>query len=426
MIVIYAIRFPKKSIIIWMTARMLFNAQVSLRFSPPAMSLTIAVDMTLLCLYYFKLRYQKNKLNQESFIFNDIMKGLLISYLLSFVFSAVPYGIALNQTIKYFVSNIGMLYILHKCLQTRTDVYLYFYSACIVAVLISALGLYESIVQDNPIQDWIYMNTPHDETTLGRCYYVPPSIRGALSMRFGMVRAYSFFGIHIAFGCACIFLLYMMGMVLKYQLTSQTSKKNIIIIILLLGGVLASNSKTPLIGLIILLLGFYQMSSFFKPVIIIPTLIVITIISVYFPEYLQTFFSIYDADLAVEGGGSSLELRERQLAVTWELFLRSPIIGNGLGSLAYFRGTGESAGILGAESSLFQILPERGIIGMCVYFYIFISLYQKCKSNIPHRELLFFLMAVLAMDLVTGQTDMSLWGGVLITVNKLFVLKRQI
>lgn len=74
-----------------------------------------------------------------------------------------------------------------------------------MAIIITCLGLFEAILKDNPWLDFVYFNSPHDESTIGRLFYIPPSVGGSLEMRLGMVRAYSTFGIHIAFGTACVF-----------------------------------------------------------------------------------------------------------------------------------------------------------------------------------------------------------------------------
>ena len=223
------------------------------------------------------------------------------------------------------------------------------------------------------------------------------------------------------------FLLYLMFSNMRHNLLKTNGFISFVVIVLLVGGVLVSNSKTPLVGIIFLFFAFYGLVTLFKPAIMIPTLLIAFAIYTYFPEYILTFTSIYDLDLADEGGGSTAELREHQMEAAWQLFLRNPLLGNGLGSLAYLRSEDDAVveGLKGAESSIFQIMPERGIVGILVYFFMFVSLYFKCKSNIPHKELFFYLIAILSMEIVTGQLEMSLWGGMLLAVNRMFALRKM-
>lgn len=423
-IVLCAYRSPKRTIIIWMTARMLSNPQMALWYTPPIMSLKMGVDITLLFIYCIKLsRKPDNVINREPFILNDAIKGIVLTYTLSFVFSRVPTSVyAVKETIKYYVENIGVLYVFQRCLNTEQDVRLYFRTAVIIAFMISGLGILESVINDNPVQDLLYEITPHNEATRHRNYYTPPYLTrsGGLSHRYGMVRAVSFFNIHIAFGCACVFLLYLLYSVYSHGLVPSDRKRLLLATVLLIGGVIASNSKTPMIGLVILLFGFFRLRS---RRMIFPLLFLIAVF-LCFPSYMKNYVSLFNPEVAVEGRGSTIALRMSQMQVAMSLFRMSPIIGSGVGSLNYYKAETDLAeGIFGAESSLMQILPERGIVGLAVYFYMFYSLYKKCRGYIPKRELTFYLLSIIVMEIATGTLDMTLWCGVLIAVRRMFQLK---
>ena len=41
----------KKTVIIWLSAQLLFNAQIALRYSSPALSLALGINLFLFCYY---------------------------------------------------------------------------------------------------------------------------------------------------------------------------------------------------------------------------------------------------------------------------------------------------------------------------------------------------------------------------------------
>ena len=51
----------KKTVLIWMMARLLINNQIAVRYNSPGMSAVIAVDITLILIYFFKYRAKKRK-----------------------------------------------------------------------------------------------------------------------------------------------------------------------------------------------------------------------------------------------------------------------------------------------------------------------------------------------------------------------------
>ena len=417
MIVFSAYAAPKRTIIIWMTARLLLNAQIALWYTPPIMSLEVGVDMRL---------SKSNIVNREPFILKDVIKWLVFSYTLSFVFSSVPREFfAVKEIAKYYVQNIGALFILQRCLNTEEDVRLYFKTVMVIAVMITGLGILESVMNDNPVQDFIYEITPHNEYTADRNYYRPPYLTksGNLIHRYGMVRAYSFFGIHNAFGRACVFLLYLLLSNYLHRLIPSNRKHVLFAILMLIGGVIVSNSKAPMFGLLILVLAFLAPRIRSGKHIFIPLVFLIGIFACY-PSYLKNYVSLFDPEVAMEGRGSTVAVRMVQMEVTMSLFRMHPIIGNGIGSLNYYKAETDLAeGILGAESSLMQILPERGIIGLAVYFYMFYSLYKRSRGYIPKRELTFYLLSIMFMELTAGPVNMIVWCGVLIAVKRMFQLK---
>ena len=417
----------KRTVLVWMMARVLFNAQIAVRYNSPGMSLVIAVDMTLILLYLLgRNKYKKSGLlRYGKFPLKGAFAITLVSFVLSSLFAIVPINVGLVATLKYFVSNFGILYVFFRCLDTKADIVIYVKTAHIIAVLITSLGLYEIIFKDNPWLDFVYLNSPQNETTRGRMFYVPPFVGEGLQMRLGMVRAYSFMGIHIAFGTVCVYLLYLFATLKYWKLLGINGRLLNVLILLLLSGVVASNSKTPILGVLMLLFAFYSIKQLFQPKVILPLLLVFAIIIVYVPSITMSFMSLFDSDLAEEAGGSTVAGRQKQFDVALRLFSMNPLLGNGIGSISVMRSIGTNGAILGAESSLMQILPERGLLGLAAYMVTYWSLYAYGKKYLPRKLCIFYLLSLGLMEFVTGILDMPVWIGVYFCVIRMFQLKRN-
>ena len=407
--------------------RVLFNAQVALRYASPAMSLTIAVDMTLLMIYFLKRKTIKKKdgLRTDKFVLVGVVALTFLSYLLSSIFAIVPISVGLTNIVKYFSSNFGMLFLLFKCLNTKEDLGLYVKMGAIVAVLITMLGVYEIIFRDNPWLDFVYLNSLNDETTRGRSWYVPPFVAGELQIRMGLVRAFSFFGIHIGFGTTCVFLAFLYFTIKKYKFDFINKTYLIIVVALLFVGTIISNSKTSFIGVAILLLGFYKLHQIFNPKILFPAIIIGYLIVVYVPVVVASFMSLFDPKIAEELGGSSVQMREMQLNIAMEMFNMNPLFGNGVGAISIMKNFGDNYLIAGAESSLLQILPERGILGFATYVLLFVVLFRSGMKYMPFQLSFFYLMSVAVMEFVTGCQNMAIWCGVYLCVMRMFQLRKE-
>ena len=74
------------------------------------------------------------------------------------IFSIVSIEEVLTGTIKYFIQNFIILYLFQKALTGFDEIKLFIKATFVVAVLIISLGLFEAIVGDNPILDYVFMN----------------------------------------------------------------------------------------------------------------------------------------------------------------------------------------------------------------------------------------------------------------------------
>jgi len=268
----------KKTVLIWLPAQMLFNAQVAVKYTSPAMSLTMAVSLYLIFFYFILWRYKKKQLNREKFFLTKPMLLILSSYILSLIFGVISTTQGINSIIKYFVTNFGIVFLAWKMMKTQTDIKLFVRSSVLICLLMTLLALSESVLKDNLWLDFVFYNSPQDETTVGRMFYDPNSIE----LRYGMVRARSFFGIHIAFGVACLMYLWLMQVQYVNKFSYIKTRSILALSILLGAGIFMANAKTGYFGLLIILLGLYPIRKLLNIKIIIPLIIGIIIIFGYF------------------------------------------------------------------------------------------------------------------------------------------------
>ena len=419
----------KRTIIVWMPLQLLFNDMVALKYTSPILTLSIAINfiLPLIFLYKYILKNKRTELTNEPFFFNKVFVLYLISYILSIIFSIAPFATIINATLKFFIKNFLMVYLFQLCLKTQKELYLFLKTIIIISILISGLGLIESIIHNNPIQNFIYYSAPNagSEIYRDRVYYIPPTIRGTMAMRYGMVRAYSFFGIPITFGIACILLGFFLFLFIR---TNKYIFKPYIMwgtLVLLICGVFTANSKTGLIGLFIILFCFFSPKQIFNLKITLPILTIIFIIMIYFPGYINNYLSLFNPDIATEGGGSSIKGRQIQFETALRLFYLNPIFGNGCGSIPILKVTQNANDILGAESSWMQILPERGIFGAIVYIYWYIYVFKKLLINVPKKITLYLLLSIFVMETATGMLDMALYSTIIIATRKFFQIHKK-
>lgn len=412
----------KRTVIMWLPAQMLFNAQIAVRYASPAMSLVLAVDAFLLMYYFVNKQRLKKKLSSDAFFLKTPMYFMIASFVLASMFGEIQATKGFTAMIKYFFSGFGIVFLTLKVLKTNKDIALFMKASLFVCVMIVVLGLSESILKDNLWLDFVYFNSPNDETTYGRMFYIPPALGGGLEMRYGMVRARSFFGIHIVFGFACLMYFWLFALSLREKWTYVTRPFTILVIVLLLAGVFIANAKTGYVGLAVILLGLYPVSKLLNIKLMFPLILAIIVLLVYFPQYMDNFYGLYDSKIAEEGGGSTIQGREVQFRVALKMFAMNPLFGNGPGSISILKNVGNNYQILGAESSWMQILPERGLFGAITYLYMYAYMYISLKKKMPYKLALFFLLSVFVMETATGQLDMSIWGVVMIAVYRIYRL----
>lgn len=417
---IFALYDIKKAIIIWIPAHVLTNPQIALKYTPPAVSLSIAITTMLcvvfLCKYFGVKRH--NKLNEEQFVLKPVFFLMIFSYIVSYMLTIASLMTAFNLTVRYFLEGFVILYTFQRCLNNKEDMRLFIKTVFVIVLLITGLGIYEFITLDNPVLDYVYYNSPHNSYTAGRLAYFP----GFHRLRYGLPRCYSFFPLHLRFGVACVFFMLFIGVMYKKNVEIIKRKYVFLCICLLISGVFAANSKQGIVGMMVLSFCFFKPGKFFNYKFFLIASFVGLVLWQY-PSVLNNILSLFDDELAQEGSGSTVAMREQQYKVAWEMFKMNPVFGNGPGTLGTLKNIEISfEAIRGAESVFLSILPERGLIGAFVYLFMYVYLYNILKNKMPKRILLFYLLTVFVIEVAGGRKDITLYWGMLIATSRYFQL----
>lgn len=408
-----AIKDWQKTTLLWFPIQLLFNDAVCIKYTSPAISQVLAVDIFIISIAFFHKAFKKN----EKFIFGSILISYIISFILSDINSNLFFTNLLNN-IKYYIVNFIFIFLLQKAIQTNDDIILFIKALIFTVVCIISLAISEVILKDNIVLDYVWNNAPQ-ELIEGKMFYSPPHTHygGELGIRYGGIRAYSFFHIHIFFGSTCVILSFLF-FYLSTHLNDKLKKFEKYFVYLGMScilGVFLSNSKSPLIGLGIMILAFLSYRKFLNLKTILFAIILIIIIGIYFPSYITNIYAIFDDNLAQEAGGSSKLMRIIQFKTAFELFLQKPLLGYGLNP----QFTGSIAEkILGMESSIMQVTITRGLIGLFSYLFLYITAYNKIKPFVEKKLLFFLLLSFFSIEVVTGQQNLALFLGVLVFLYK--------
>ncbi len=421
----------KRTVLLWLPLSLLFNPCVCLKYNPPALTVTLAVNLILTGLYFIREKKKRNIMWNGDFLFKKSCKMYLWSYGLSIIFSIVPVMTVFMNTVQYFMNTFMIVFLFNKALNSYDDIKLFIKIAIIVFIPIIGLGLFESVTHDNPWLDFVYLNCPDAEFVEGKMYYTPPFLTPSndVQTRFGMVRSYSFFDIHIAFGCACVIYLFLFLYFNRFgRLQSISSYYFIIIIFLCLVGVLLCNSKTPFVGLPFIIIAAIPIRYFFqgKGVLILFFFLIVVLIALSYNNSLfENFYALFDSQKMEEGGGSTAQMRVEQYKAGIDLFMQNPLFGNGIGSLSYIlKSTSKYAEIRGSESSWLKVLPQQGIVGLFAYLALYKDMFLHLDKFSGRRTAFGFCTGLMAMETATGFMTFSVYAPIVITVVRYNQLKK--
>lgn len=403
----------KKATLILIPMTFIMNDGEVIRMSP-MVPLAFAIDVMIIVTFYFSP--YKKRIRGEDFVLKWAFIATLISYVLSSLFSMLSWKETWLSTLRMFIISYIIMYYFQTAIQGPKDIKLTIKCTSIALLSAVILGIYESVTNDNPVLNFVYNSTPEDFLqSRANFWYIP----GGESVRFGLRRCFSFFSIHIDFGCYCALFFFLFLFLYKSKSIYIRQRTSLLLVLMGIIGALLSNSKTPIVGLLFFSLSIFGIKEIFKPRTIVLVIVAVGLFLILMPDYLNIIYSLFDSNLAEEGGGSTADLRERQYDVGMYIFSMNPILGNGVGSMQILHDIGNNSDIMGAESSLLKILPERGIVGLIAYLISNYVYFFKTKRTLKTSGALLFVLGVMAMEFATGLLQVSYIAYIVIVIYKM-------
>lgn len=233
-----------------------------------------------------------------------------------------------------------------------------------VVVLITCLyGLYEQVMQDNPILQYEMTLASDKDEIINWSYAEVGDERG--------YRVQSIFEHPIGGGCnwalyvifSLFFLVRKKGMVLYKNLCILT-------VLLCVPCILFSNCRTPIVFLMIGCLYLLNPRRKNTYVFLIVAILLLFVFAPFFKEYENTVLSIFSSSAGSKVGGSNSDMRYGQFLSSISLMSESPLVGLGPGFLDKIVNS-NIEGLLGFESIWFVVLPTYGLLGCFAYLFFF-------------------------------------------------------
>ncbi|MDN3583738.1 O-antigen ligase family protein [Mucilaginibacter flavus] len=179
--------------------------------------------------------------------------------------------------------------------------------------------------------------------------------------------------------------------------------------------------------------GIYALFSitaerFFQYILILPLLIIVLF---QIPKVSKTMDQL--ADVVLTGGssteGSSVDMRQTQLLLSFKYFNDSPIFGNGfdyiienLGFSSDNSKRSSDAEAFGFESYFFVLLIEQGLIGIIANLILFVSLLVYYIRNFLKTEREYRRFVLICLLILIGYLTFILTTGVLSSMPFFFTL----
>lgn len=370
----------KATFIFYMAFKMLGLQFMCIRYTPPALSME-----TFLNIYFAFIFWRRGLLKQyfSSFKLFPLKRYFIISLIsigLSSIFSIIPFSGTINTIIMTLLNDYLIVLIFWYYINTREEICLFVKSCMIVLIVSYIFGIYEFITNTNPFLDMIKENV-NEDLLLGKFYDT--------GERLGLRRINAFFVSpnNFIYGAFVTMLLFVYN---KY--INPPFKYSILFALLSLLLILMANSRTVLISSIIIMFPLLFAFKNKSLEITISIIILFIISSPFIMQYASNITSVLDSSSSAEISGSSVMGRMMQFEGSLELMMKSPIIGNGIESIAYFVSDRFDWKwiILGTESIWMKLMIERGILGILSYCVLFIDLIKKL--NVNKDKTMFFIM----------------------------------
>lgn len=285
--------------------------------------------------------------------------------------------------------------------QKRNDLMnIYIVAGCTLAIY----GTLCYFVKFNPYIDFV-QSTNHTGRIIAQTY--EESVRG--------LRAQGTISHPITYGAIIVTILY--GYIV-YKMRSITFSErdyfkvggSALIVVL---AILFSNSRTPLIffalplALFAILIGGLKSA---KYVVSLAGLLALGFFtSSVFRDKILSVVNIFNPSVGIAQNGSSISMRQEQLAVSAKYLSLSPIWGGGLDHARNIVQSGSEPGLFNTESIIFRLMIDQGTLGLLSYIIFFVLIYTVVAKTFTYRPpkvmYLGFVISYAIFVISTGTMD---------------------
>lgn len=337
-----------------------------------------------------------------------------------------------GESIKLYLSSVLEIFLpclaIWTVLRAPADVNRLFRVLLGAFVIIGIYGLFCKVTGENLFIDAIMENKVSDRGSINT--YDDSRERAGLTGRLQ-----SFFQHPITYGG---YLLMALPLFSLYLVHEPNKLRGLALLGLILINVLFTNSRSVYAGCGLFILGFFLLQNvrYFKYSLLFMVAGVIGGVVVVqgdsgYAVLIRSIFS-NEGEEQEQVGGSSVEMRNEQFLTAANYFLSNPISGLGEGKVRLWMLSREESrdydkNLLGAESFLFGVMIETGLLGLGGYAFFFgYILYALSHAKhmrgarYPMRNALYaaqvLVASYLAFIFVTGQLNTQFFFPVVITV----------
>ncbi len=266
-----------------------------------------------------------------------------------------------------------------------------FVRTCVVlGTIISCYAIYETVTGLNP-----YIVLVNDLNL-----YASDKI--ITDVRFFLKRSQSVFSMHTTSGTMMYLLAFVLFYLKRYTVVLDSYRFVGLISWMLVVGAFLSGTRSAIAGCVVSLMAFVSFHNFRY---IIAAVFIVLAAYFFLPEYLEMVYHSFTDTESV--GGSSSTMRDMQFTLAIYFFMKSPLVGNGLGFTWEYVKLYYDKELLGAESLWIPIMIDQGILGILSYVVfvlsaVFYVIRRKCA------RLSFLIVALLITNTLSSIPDVDI------------------
>ena len=353
----------EKTIMIYTPLKLIFHSGIYLIDASFSLNLDLAISFVAIVVYcFYASKYRAYKMPQWM-----LCSGVIYCIGL-FIYGGYP-RFAPHTFFYEPITAILYIFVLFKVINRKTQLKQLLSGFVVVSLILVLDGIIDVIFGVNIITSL--------ESILGGERF---DLSDNVISRAEVPRTTSFMLHSISMGTLSVFLWEVFILLsLEYSTFIKNDWKFKLAILTLPVCMVFSNSRTTILTLLCSLPIFLRQNKLSKDITIFVLVSVVAIGLLYQDYFLWLYKSLfYESQMDI--GGSTTELRERQLEIALYYFFEKPVFGQGIDfDLLKFE---EQRDVMGMESVWFGLMFKRGFVGLCTYVLpIFISSFYLIKYN---------------------------------------------